>query len=446
MAGAETIATRSANQAKNTKVSAATWIEITDGWTVTVRAGNHIVNGKRVRVARDSAINVSPASLLQTRGEKVDSLPMYDANAAPWARGYRPAAVVTFETTACDLLVPDSFSISLVSPDATRLVRGKDYDLEPRWGTVGLLEGGRGSKLPVSIDYDCGLNRLDSIVANKKGAVSLRQGVPHNATPKPPRIEAGETVLANIWIPGRSLALTQENVYPIVEAEYSVEPKNGSVPVATELLPKTWAKIQSSETLKIIAWGDSVTDGGQTSTPAMVYQNQFLDIFRKRFPKSKAELTTFAWGGRNTDSFLNEPVGSTHNFNAGLIEKQPDLIIMEFVNDAYMTPEVVEAKYSILLKKFNEIGAEWIILTPHYVRPDWMGETSARVETDPRSYVAGVRAFCKLHKVALADASMKWGHLVKEGIPYTTLLCNSINHPNDQGHTMFAKSIMELFE
>lgn len=38
------------------------------------------------------------------------------------------------------------------------------------------------------------------------------------------------------------------------------------------------------------------------------------------------------------------------------------------------------------------IGAEWIILSPHYVRPDWMGLTKEReIDDDPRPYVKGDR-------------------------------------------------------
>ena len=118
---------------------------------------------------------------------------------------------------------------------------------------------------------------------------------------------------------------------------------------------------------------------------------------------------------------------------------------MQFVNDAGMTPEVVEKKYSYLKSQFDGIGAEWCILTPHFVRPDWMGQKIVKVEADPRPYVTGVRAFCQKHKIALADASLRWGHLVKEGTPYVTLLSNSINHPNDHGHALFADALMELF-
>src|SRR5262249_45024391 len=128
-----------------------------------------------------------------------------------------------------------------------------------------------------------------------------------------------------------------------------------------------------------------------------------------------------------------------------VIEPHPDLVIMEFVNDAYLTPPQVEEKYSALQKRFQAAGIEWIVMTPHFVRPDWMGVNTLRVETDPRPYVTGLRAFASRHNVALADASLRWGHLLKEGLPYITLLSNSINHPDDRGHRLYALALMELF-
>ena len=54
---------------------------------------------------------------------------------------------------------------------------------------------------------------------------------------------------------------------------------------------------------------------------------------------------------------------------------------------------------------FRSQGTEWNILTPHYVRPDWMGLDRERdIDDDPRPYVAGLREFGARHGVALADA------------------------------------------
>jgi lysophospholipase L1-like esterase len=198
--------------------------------------------------------------------------------------------------------------------------------------------------------------------------------------------------------------------------------------------------------LRILAWGDSVTDASYLpDRDRDSWQSQFVKRLRERFPQAEIELITEAWGGRNTASYLAEGPGSPHNYRDKVLGAKPDLIISEFVNDAGLSPAQVEQRYSQLLADFNAIGAEWIILTPHYVRPDWMGLARERmIDDDPRPYVAGLREFAERHQVALGDASQRWGRLWRQGIPYTTLLLNAINHPDARGMKLFADSLMVL--
>lgn len=419
-------------------------VEIVGDWQVQVSAGN-VKHGKtHVRISQPITLTVEPATLLHVKDEKYDSLPLYDANAAPWTRGARLRQLITFETTAPDCLVPDSLALKPGPGAALPYIQGKDYALEPHWATMGRVAGGIAEGQPVWADYACGWGRLDTIAVSPQGKVRLVQGTPHNATPHPPDLEKGELPLANLWIAPRLPKLTAEFLYPIVEPTYP-EPKRRRTPPAANLLPKVWAKLHSGQPVHILAWGDSVTAGGQASDAAHQYQSRFVALLKAQFPNASIRLTTAGWGGRNSDSFLKEPPGAPFNFEHAVLEPHPDLIVMEFVNDAFMTPPVVEEKYTLLQRRFAEVGAEWVILTPHFVRPDWMGASNARVETDPRPYVAGLRQFAAKHNVALADASLRWGHLLKEGIPYTTLLCNSINHPDDRGHELFAQALVELF-
>ena len=95
---------------------------------------------------------------------------------------------------------------------------------------------------------------------------------------------------------------------------------------------------------------------------------------------------------------------------------------------------------------YDVLNAEWIILTPHYVRPDWMGLDRERdIDQDPRPYVAGLRQFAAAHPVAVADAALRYGRLWRQGLPYSTLMLNSINHPDGRGMKIFADALMELF-
>jgi hypothetical protein len=75
-----------------------------------------------------------------------------------------------------------------------------------------------------------------------------------------------------------------------------------------------------------------------------------------------------------------------------------------------------------------------------------MGLTAERdIDDDPRPYVKGLRRFAARNPVALADASLRYGRLWRQGIPYSTLMLNSINHPDARGMGLFADSLMALF-
>jgi lysophospholipase L1-like esterase len=235
-------------------------------------------------------------------------------------------------------------------------------------------------------------------------------------------------------------------LFPVLESAYP-EPPAPKPSVAETLLPKTLAKLRAGQPLRVLAWGDSVTDATYLPDPSRErWQAQFTARLRERFPQAQIELITEAWGGRSTASYLGEPPGSPHNYREKVLAPRPDLIVSEFVNDAGLSPEQVEDRYGKLLADFQGIGAEWIILTPHYVRPDWMGLSRERdIDEDPRPYVAGLRQFAARHRVALADASLRYGRLWRQGLPYSVVMLNSINHPDARGLRLFADSLMALF-
>ena len=236
-------------------------IEITGDWQIRVLVGIFIQGKTRLRVAQTQTFEVSPATLLHVRDEKHDSLPLFDANAAPWDRGAKLRQLITAETTAAGSLVPESLVLKSGQGDAMHYTAGKDYAVESTWATTGRLPNGNiPENAPVWMDYDCGWGRIDTLVVNKKGVVALHLGPAHNATPQPTALGKDETALANLWIPARLPKLTPDSLYPIVEPVYP-EPKHQEPPAA-KLLPKTWAKLQAGQPLHVLAWGDSVTAGG----------------------------------------------------------------------------------------------------------------------------------------------------------------------------------------
>jgi lysophospholipase L1-like esterase len=393
-----------------------------------------------------AAVSVSPAERVKVVGEEYPALPVFNANAAGWMKGVPLRGLMAYECTTPNLLEPESVQVRAgPAKDAPQFQRGTDYDLDSAWGTIGRLPGGRiAENQPVYIDYVHGLLRIDAVVLTADGRIAVRRGQPRSAAPLPPVPLAGERLLGNIWLPGRLSKLRPESLFPVLETAYPEPPKAHPSP-AENLLPRTMAKLRQGDRLRILAWGDSVTDGSYLPARDR-WQAQFVARLAQRFPKARVELLTEAWGGRNTASYLAEPPGSGHNYAEKLLETRPDLIVSEFVNDAGLNPERVEQRYARFLADFKNIGAEWIILTPHYVRPDWMGlDREREVDDDPRPYVAGLRQFAARHGVALADASRRYGRLWRQGLPYSSLMVNSINHPDARGMALFADSLTALF-
>jgi lysophospholipase L1-like esterase len=395
-----------------------------------------------------NTVRVAPPVTLTVTAEKLDSLPLFNPKAGGWAKGAQLRGVQAQETTTPYLLDPASL-VFRAGRRATAPVfwRGDDYQADLVWGTVGRCPNGAIKEgQPVYASYRHAELRIDSVVLTRGGRIVLRKGESRPAAPLPPELKAGECRLANIWLPGRLNRLGPEHLFPVLEAAYP-EPAKPTPTPAEQLLPRTMSKLLSGERLRILAWGDSVTVG--TYLPDWQHnrwQEQFVARLKARFPQSNIELLTEAWGGRNTGSYLGEPPGSEHNYQEKVLATKPDLIVSEFVNDAGLNPAQVNERYGKLLADFKGIGAEWIILTPHYVRPDWMNLTRERdVDDDPRPYVAGLREFAPGNNVALADASRRYGRLWRQGIPYSTIMVNSINHPDARGMKIFADALMALF-
>ena len=386
-------------------------------------------------------LSVFPSPLLQVTNEPYSNLPLFNPKAGGWVRGAQLNPLKAQETTSRYLLDPTSFALS----DGTQLLTpGTDYEIDLEWGTFGRLPNSRiQPNQTVYATYRHAQMRLDAVVQTANGAIVIRTGEPRAAAPAQPAIQPSERHLGNIYLPVYLKKLAPDHLFPVLETKYP------ETPVApTPTITRNKKRLENGEKLRILAWGDSVTDASYLpNKPADRWQEQFVTRLRQKYPEATIELLTQAWGGRNTASYLAEPPGSPKNYQETVLALKPDVVISEFVNDAGSKPEVIAQRYTKLESDFKAIQAEWIILTPHYTRPDWMNLTRERdIDDDPRPYVKAVRQFAATHDVALADASLRWGRLWRQGIPHNTLLLNAINHPNAHGMRLFADALMTLFQ
>jgi len=417
-------------------------VEIAGDWQVKVGPGQVGLDGRDIALDQPVTVTVAPPAVVSVRDEEHAALPMYNAKAGPWMRGRHPKALQAQECVATGLLVEGSLKLKAGPGEAEVYVPGQDYDLETYWTGFGRNEGGRiTAEQKVYVDYDYVPCRLDSIVVDAEGQVKVVQGKPAANMAAPPTLAEGETAIARVWLYGPTEKLGDLNLYPIEDL-----PPVAAEPVAETLLPKTLARLRNGEKVLIIAWGDSVTAGsGCGGQPQFWYQNRFGTELQERFPQAQVEVRTAGWGGRDSRTYMAQPRGAEKDFVRDVLEPKPDLVVIEFVNDSWLKGDALNAQYDEIVKQITGTGAEIIFLTPHFVRPDWMGLQDPRVDDDPRPYVQDLRKFAASRNLALADGSARWARLWRQGIPYIIYEANWINHPEAKGLQLFADALMGLF-
>ncbi|MBR6587848.1 MAG: hypothetical protein IKK82_10555 [Kiritimatiellae bacterium] len=417
---------------------AAEWV-VSGDWELLVKDGG-----------RALSCRVDPPPRVSVAGERQEKLPIFNPKKYECFRGRQFKGVYALGCSVKFALVPES--VKFRDAKGRLLVRGVDYEIDGPWGLFGRLEKGRiGPGDRVFADYAYRMRRIDSVLRNASGRLVYRKGTPHVATPLPPETVKGERRVLNVYVDAQTKRLTTENVFPVLEDSYPVQhtisPYGDTV--AARLVPKTMTKLKNGGKVRILAWGDSITEtlDYYLTDKSKRWQEVFVGRLRKIFPKAEIELLTAGWDGHHSRDFLNAPPESPRNFKKAILDVKPDLVISEFLNDFSIcrTPEQLKKLYEdVYLARFREQGIEWIIMTPSYARPEQMKIVSQKnCDEDKRTFVPCLRDFAQKHGIALADASKRWGRLWRQGLPYMTLLCNDINHPDPRGLVFFADALIE---
>ncbi len=364
---------------------------------------------------------VAPPPTIQVWGEA-----MAIGEDAPnqWMAGTRLAKLVNpTGSVVVGAVVPGSVVLRSAPGGAPYRVN-EDYLLDERWAAVGRLGIGRIPKGgTVYADYAYQQSRLDTVQIPQVGAPSLRRGAAVTVCPHPAGPAKGHRAVANIWVRPGMTAVTAADIYPI-GVPTPLPAADPAPTTATRRLLSAGAKVT------IVALGDSVTCGGEASRPELGFPELFASTLRAKYPKANIALVNAGIGGTNSDLGLER-------LDKDVLAHRPNLVIIEFVNDfGWPEPKILD-NYRQLISRIRAVGAEVVLITPHYIWPEWSGNF-------PVARAALLRVAAE-EKVGLADAMARWANLKDEGIPYETLLVNCINHPDDRGHQMFVDALMELF-
>lgn len=386
-----------------------------------------------------AAGGVAPGSYRAVTGEKLRISPKKpDA----WASATRLRELKHLSPGALDpasLVIHHGAVVCTVGQLKTPEAATCDVLLDGAWGGLGL--GPSGTLHPedeVTIDYRVGLRRIDALIRLADGREIIRTGEPAQLTPVLPVAATGEQLLATIFVDYHHDGTTAE-VLPVLATV--TEAKLATT--GPDMLPATVAKLRAGQPVSVVCWGDSVTEGGDIEA-----SQKYGDVLGMRLKQlnPQAVVQTIAVGGSNSRQWLlaDFPSSKPHPSRqkdcdfARILAAKPDLVVIEFINDQWMSRPDAEKHYRLLVAKLRAAGSEVLLLTP---QRNWERDGSIR-GVDGRGLVAALRTVG--HDgvgVGVADMAGRWEHLWREGIPFPALLANGFNHPDPRGHHLFYEEV-----
>lgn len=203
-----------------------------------------------------------------------------------------------------------------------------------------------------------------------------------------------------------------------------------------EALKQTRARLQKGGAFKVIAFGDSITTGGEASEQRFQFPYRYAQWLQDRFPKAGVTFENGATGGDST-------VQGLKRLEEKVLTRKPDLVLVGFgMNDhnkGSLEPDVFKKNLVTIVNTIRErTGAEVILFSAFPPNPDWKHSSHRMEQFAAATQQAAAETHC-----AFADVFAAWQKaLVRKDLP--SLLANNINHPNDFGHWLYFEALRHV--
>jgi len=209
-------------------------------------------------------------------------------------------------------------------------------------------------------------------------------------------------------------------------------------PSQVQFLLRTRAKLASGEAVKIVAFGDSITAGGDASKPELIFWNRWAEQLQRKYPTARISAKNGATGGDTT-------VQGLERLKAKVIDDQPDLVLIGFgMNDHNVPgfgvplPQFEQNLREMIACIRRETTAEVILYSTFPPNPRWKFGSHRMAD-----YAASTERVAREVSCAYADVFGNWQQLAARKKP-EDLLGNNINHPNDFGHWVYYRVLDAL--
>jgi lysophospholipase L1-like esterase len=220
--------------------------------------------------------------------------------------------------------------------------------------------------------------------------------------------------------------------------DYAYAP-TGAWPVqerSTDPLRSTRARLAAGGAVKLVAYGDSITAGGDATKPELIFWRRWADGLQRQYPDARITAVNGATGGDST-------VQGLQRLQAKVLEERPDLVLIGFgMNDHNVggvpIPQFEENLKQMITRIRSETAAEVVLFSAFPPNPKWRFGTHRMAD-----YAAATRRVAQDTACAYADVFNNWQALAQRKKP-EDLLGNNINHPNDFGHWIYFRVLHAL--
>lgn len=204
----------------------------------------------------------------------------------------------------------------------------------------------------------------------------------------------------------------------------------------TDRLRATRAKLAAGGPLKMVAFGDSITAGGEASAPALVFWQRWADDLQAKYPRAQINAVNGATGGDTTTRGLQR-------LPAKVLEARPDLVLIGFgMNDhnrrGVPLPEFERQLRDMISRIRAATAAEIVLFSTFPPNPHWLHGSHRMAD-----YAAMTGRVAQETHCAYADVFNNWQTIAARKRP-EDLLANNINHPNDFGHWIYYRVLTAM--
>ena len=209
-------------------------------------------------------------------------------------------------------------------------------------------------------------------------------------------------------------------------------------PSQVQFLTNTLRKLQNGESVKIVAFGDSITAGGDATEPSLIFWQRWADSLQQKYPTAKIDAINGATGGDTTQNGLDR-------LSQKVLSQKPDLVLVGFgMNDhniaGFGTPLIQFRKNlkTIIDRIRAETSAEIVLYSTFPPNPKWHYGSH-----NMEAYAMATQEVAAEKNCAYANIYRNWNAIESKKKP-EDLLGNNINHPNDYGHAIYFEVLSRL--